>query len=194
MARSFKLLSTLGEGAFGAVHLAEVRDDDDFVQTLAVKWLHPQWSESLELTRRLRDEARLLALLHHDHIVRVHGLTTIEGRLAILMEPVDGTDLSELAECPPRAALEIVAAVADALDAACHMTPPGHDGPLNVVHRDIKPSNVMVTRRGLDPRRQGCPDRCRRGRGHRLPAPQGIDQPMRRQERHRARSSSPQVG
>ena len=148
MARSFKLLSTLGEGAFGAVHLAEVRDDDDFVQTLAVKWLHPQWSESLELTRRLRDEARLLALLHHDHIVRVHGLTTIEGRLAILMEPVDGTDLSELAECPPRAALEIVAAVADALDDACHMTPPGHDGPLNVVHRDIKPSNVMVTRRG----------------------------------------------
>jgi serine/threonine protein kinase len=148
MPRTFRLLGTLGEGAFGAVHLAEIRDDEDFVQTLAVKWLHPEWSENLELTRRLRDEARLLALLHHDHIVRVHGLTRIEGRLAILMEPVDGRDLSEVIGCPPRAALEIVAAVADALDAACHTIPPGLTEALNVVHRDIKPSNVMVTRRG----------------------------------------------
>ena len=148
MARSFKLLGTLGEGAFGAVHLAEVRDEENFVQTLAVKWLHPQWSQSQELASRLRDEARLLALLRHEHIVRVHGLTHIEGRLAILMEPVDGTDLSEFEICPARAALEIGSAVADALDAACHTTPPGHEGPLSVVHRDIKPSNIMVTRRG----------------------------------------------
>jgi len=148
MPRSFKLLGTLGEGAFGAVHLAEVRDDEDFVQTLAVKWLHPQWSKNIELARRLRDEARLLALLRHDHIVRVHGLTNIEGRLAILMEPVEGTDLAHLDEMPPRAALEIVADVADALDAACHIVPPGQTEPLNVVHRDIKPSNIMVTRRG----------------------------------------------
>ncbi len=148
MSRSFKLLGTLGEGAFGAVHLAEVRDEGDFVQTLAVKWLHPQWSQNLELARRLRDEARLLALLRHDHIVRVHGLTNIEGRLAILMEPVEGTDLSQLDDMPPRAALEVIAAVADALDAASHIVPPGQTEPLNVVHRDIKPSNIMVTRRG----------------------------------------------
>jgi serine/threonine-protein kinase len=148
MARTFRLLGTLGEGAFGAVHLAEIRDEEDFVQTLAVKWLHPEWSGNPELTRRLRDEARLLALLHHDHIVRVHGLTRIEDRLAILMEPVDGRDLSEVDNCPPRAALEIIAAVADALDAACHAIPPGLTEPLNVVHRDIKPSNVMVTPRG----------------------------------------------
>ena len=114
MARSFRFLKTLGEGAFGAVHLAEVRDaETDFVQTLAVKWLHPRWSQSAEYTKRLRDEARLLALLKHQAIVRVHGLSQIEGRLAILMEAVEGADLGRVQRLPLRAALEVTAAVAE---------------------------------------------------------------------------------
>jgi hypothetical protein len=151
MPRSFKLLETLGEGAFGAVHLAEIGSDEGFVQRLAVKWLHPQWSHDAELAGRLRDEARLLALLNHDHIVRVHGLTHLAGRLAILMEPVDGVDLSRLGpeeRVPPRAAAEIVSRAADALDAAWQTVPPGGEEPLRVVHRDIKPSNLMVSSRG----------------------------------------------
>jgi hypothetical protein len=151
MPRSFKLLETLGEGAFGAVHLAEIGGDEGFVQRLAVKWLHPQWSHDAELAGRLRDEARLLALLNHDHIVRVHGLTHLGGRLAILMEPVDGVDLSRLGpeeRVPPRAAAEILSRAADALDAAWQTVPPGGQEPLRVVHRDIKPSNLMVSSRG----------------------------------------------
>jgi hypothetical protein len=151
MPRTFRLLETLGEGAYGVVHLAEVDAGEGFVQRLAVKWLHPQWSHDDEQVRRLRDEARLLALLDHDAIVRVHGLTRIGGRLAILMEPVAGVDLSRLASgqaVPARAAVAIAEGVADALDAAWQATPHGAAQPLRVVHRDIKPSNVMVTARG----------------------------------------------
>lgn len=149
MPRAFRLIETLGEGSFGAVHLAEVAGGEGFVQRLAVKWLLPQWSHDNELVGRLRDEARLLALLNHDHVVRVHGLTRIDGRLAILMEAVDGVDLSRHeGSVPPRAAVQIVDAVADALDAAWRTIPPGGTEPLRVVHRDIKPSNVMVTVRG----------------------------------------------
>ena len=149
MARRFRLLRTLGTGAHGAVHLAEVHSDEGFVQTLAVKWLHDRYGQDTDLVGRLRDEARLLALLHHDRIVHVHGLTRIDGRLAVLMEPVHGADLSRLeSPMPPRAALELVAAVADALDAAWHAHPQGAEEPLHVVHRDIKPSNIMVTERG----------------------------------------------
>lgn len=149
MPRTFHLVQTLGEGAFGVVHLARVSDDDGFVQRLAVKMLHAHYSADTELVRRLRDEARLLALLEHDHIVRVHGLTRVDGRLAILMEPVMGADLSAASEAlPPRAVIELVEAVASALQAAWEAVPPGHDEPLRVVHRDIKPSNIMVTGRG----------------------------------------------
>ncbi|MCA9566901.1 MAG: serine/threonine protein kinase, partial [Myxococcales bacterium] len=147
MARSFRILKTLGRGAFGEVHLTEIRSEDDFVQTLAVKWLHEQHSDNPEIAGRLRDEARLLGLLAHPNIVRVQGLTKLDGRLAVLMEPVQGVDLSGR-ELPPEAAREVVGAVADALDAALHTVPPGRTEPLRVVHRDIKPSNIMVTPRG----------------------------------------------
>jgi len=148
MARSFRFLQTLGAGAFGEVHLAELHTDEDFVQTVAVKWLRAQHSEDPELASRLRDEARLLGLLQHPNIVSVSGLTRIEGRLAILMEPVAGRDLTG-AHLPPRATADLIAAVADALDAAWGTIPPGRTEPLRVVHRDIKPSNIMVTSRGL---------------------------------------------
>lgn len=118
------------------------------MQTLAIKWLHARWSSSTEYTSRLRDEARLLALLRHPAIVGVHGLTRIDGRLAILMEPIDGVDLSHVDRLPLRAALQVAAETADALDAAWSQQPSGHSAPLHVVHRDIKPSNIMVTARG----------------------------------------------
>lgn len=150
MPRTFDFVETLGEGAYGAVHLAEVRSEEGFVQRLAVKWLQPQWSQDRDLLGRLRDEARLLALLDHPNVVKVHGLTRLSGRLAILMEAVDGVDLSRLGDeaAPPRAAAELVSAVADALDAAWQACAPGSAVPLRVVHRDIKPSNVMITARG----------------------------------------------
>ena len=146
MGREFRILKTLGQGSFGAVHLVEVRDDQGFVQNLAVKWLRPEWSTDPELLGRLRDEARLLGLLQHDHVVRVHGISRIEGRLAILMEPVDGVDLSHVEGAVPlRVVIEVAMAVAGALHAAWETVPLGNEGPLRVVHRDIKPSNIMVT-------------------------------------------------
>src|SRR5688572_17957617 len=141
MPRTFNLLRTLGRGAHGTVHLAELRDDEDYVQTLAIKRLLPEWSGNPDLVARLKDEAKVLAFLHHDHVVRVHGLTRIDGALAILMEPVDGQDLGRVlargGRVDPRVALGIVEAVADALDAAWVTIPPGHERPLAVVHRDI---------------------------------------------------------
>lgn len=147
MARSFRILGTLGRGAFGEVHLTEIRTDEDFVQTLAVKWLHAELSEDPELAGRLRDEARLLGLLDHPNIVRVQGLTRLDGRLAVLMEAVRGCNLARR-HLPPRATSEVISAVADALHAAYTAIPPGRTEPLRVVHRDIKPSNIMVTQRG----------------------------------------------
>jgi len=121
-------------------------------RVVAVKVLRAQWNESNELVNRTRDEARLLGRLRHRSIVRVEHLGQLDGRLAIVMEMVDGVDLHQLVDSlradgrrlPARAALKIASEVAAALDVAHFGIPYGLDKPLQVVHRDIKPQNVMV--------------------------------------------------
>lgn len=143
----------LASGTFARIYCAEAHAPGGVDRIVSVKVLRAQWNESNELTARTRDEARLLARLRHRSIVRVEHLGQLDGRLAIVMEFVDGVDLHQLVESlraegkriPPRAALKIAAEVAAAMDAAHFGIPYGLDKPLQVVHRDIKPQNVMVS-------------------------------------------------
>jgi hypothetical protein len=133
------------------VYLADVYGENDFVQRLAVKLLSEEVSEYPDLVARQRDEARLLAQLNHDHIVKVVDLTEIAGRPAILMEYVDGIDANHLykrVRFPPRAALEAIAAAASALAAAYGTVSPRTGSALHAIHRDIKPSNLLVSAHG----------------------------------------------
>ncbi len=150
------LLHELSSGTFARLYLAEARASGGIERVVAVKILREQWNDSAEVINRTRDEARLLARLRHKNILRVEDLSEIDGQLAIIMEFVDGLDLKQLVEAlklqgariPARAALQIAAETAAALEAAYFKVPYGLDAPLHVVHRDIKPSNVMVSVEG----------------------------------------------
>ena len=146
-----EFLETLGRGGFGAVYLAQVTRSDRFVQRLAIKIMSPEHRDHPDLVARQRDEARLLAQLNHDHIVKVVDMCEVHGRPALLMEYVEGVDghtLRQQGPLPLAAALEIVQATASALDAAWN-TPSTLTGqPLRVIHRDIKPSNLLISRHG----------------------------------------------
>lgn len=151
-ARRFHFLREIASGGFGTVHLVKVMHADGFSRLVAVKLLKTQWSDTDEVARRMRDEARLLGLLRHRNIVDVIDLTSIDGRAAVVMEYLEGIDLRQLGQVlsqedrqvPLRAALEIAAAAASALDAAYNRPPMPGEKPLRVIHRDIKPSNIMV--------------------------------------------------
>lgn len=154
--RRFELQRTLGVGSFGTVYLAEMESSGGFRRRVALKLLNPSWDQASDASTRLRDEARLLGRLQHRHIVRVDDLLRLDGRWALLMEYVEGVDLECVVAPPegvamppfsPRAALEVVQAVAAALWAAAE-TPGADNRPLAVVHRDIKPSNIRVTPQG----------------------------------------------
>ncbi len=107
-----------------------------------------------DLVARQRDEARLLGLLAHDSIVQVIDLTEVSGRPAVVMEYVEGIDLSELLRSrsnlplPVRASLEIIQSAAAALEAAYNTRSPETGEPLRVIHRDIKPANLLITTYG----------------------------------------------
>jgi serine/threonine protein kinase len=149
--RQFELLRQLGAGTFGTVYLADMVSLGDFRKRVALKVLNPEFQESSDAGQRLRDEARLLGRLRHRNIVSVDDLVRIDGRWGVVMEYVPGVDLDKLVTdarasehpIPETAALEITAAITDALHAAFAQSVDG--SPLEVVHRDIKPSNVLLT-------------------------------------------------
>lgn len=154
--RKFRIIKEIAEGGFGKVYLAEQTSADGFSRIVAVKLLHAKWSSHDEVVMRTRDEARLLGLIRHQHIVKVEDLTSIDGKCAIVMEYLEGVDLKTMLSFlkdrgepfPQSALFEIMSAVASALDAAFNSLPLQGTEPLHVIHRDIKPSNIFVTING----------------------------------------------
>jgi|GEM_PF-1851859 serine/threonine protein kinase len=129
----------LGMGGMGEVYLAQ---HPRLPRMDALKVLRPDVSADPGFTERFNREADMVAQLWHPHIVGIHDRGTFEGRLWISMDFVDGTDASHLLEerhpqgLPPRDVVDIVKAVASALDYA-------HGRAL--LHRDVKPANILVT-------------------------------------------------
>ncbi|WP_432564283.1 diguanylate cyclase [Kineococcus sp. SYSU DK003] len=137
------VLRELGRGAGSVVHLA-CRGGREY----ALKRQRPGLPADRRTDRTLRREAALLASVHHPGLTRVHAVTPVEGRLAIVMDAHDGTSLADLLHSPESPSpgplsltttLRLVVDVCDALH-ALHRN--------GLVHRDVKPSNVLVTRSG----------------------------------------------
>jgi serine/threonine protein kinase len=158
--RRFQFLQEIASGGFGSVYLTKMLPPGGGAgirsELVAVKLLHRRWSDNAEISSRMRDEARLLAQLRHENIVEVLDFVKLDGRSAIVMELLDAVDSRVLidhcrevgARVPLAAALEIMASVSSALDAAYNRPPAEGVRPLRVIHRDIKPSNIMVDGRG----------------------------------------------
>ena len=149
--RSYTLDACLGRGGFGEVFRARLLRPGGLELTVAIKLLRADLDPGGQAAARLRDEARLLSLLDHPAIPAVRDLLTLEGRLAMVVDWIEGADLGACAEAAPampmRARIEVIAAIAEALDAA--WSAPLRDGaPLRLVHRDIKPANIRISTRG----------------------------------------------
>ena len=149
--RSYRLISVLGGGGFGSVFRGELVGASGFSKQVAIKLLNEEASKVQDFKARLRDEARLLALLRHRAIVHVEDLVRIEGRWAVVMEFVEGVDLKDLmalGPMPARPLCELISEVASALQVAHEAMDPRTGQPLEIVHRDIKPANIRVTVKG----------------------------------------------
>jgi len=149
--RNYTLLEPLGSGGFGAVWRGQLVAGEGFVKSVAIKILSAEAELVDEFVQRLRDEARILALLRHRAIVQVDDLVQLDGRWAVVMEYINGadlTDLMKLGPMPEMSACGIGEEVASALHAAHTAVSPETGRPIMIVHRDIKPANIRVTPAG----------------------------------------------
>jgi len=121
--------------------MAEVWRAHDLVLTrdVAVKILHSHFATDAALIERFAREARAAARLTHPAIVAIYDTIADGETNAIVMELISGITLREYMDLqgplPPEDAIEIAAAVADALRCA-------HEA--GIVHRDIKPANILL--------------------------------------------------
>lgn len=137
----YRLGRLIGRGGMGEVYEAF---DTQKERVVALKVLPAELSGDPEFRRRFQHEAQIAAGLQEPHVIPIHDYGEIDGQLFIDMRLVQGTDLRAVLRDQGRLeaapALDVIAQVGDALDAA------HQDG---LVHRDVKPSNVMVLPSGF---------------------------------------------
>ncbi|BBZ27453.1 hypothetical protein MMAD_17480 [Mycolicibacterium madagascariense] len=135
----YTIIRLLGTGGMGEVYLVQ---HPRLPRRDALKILPADVSANPEYRQRFVREAELASSLSHSHIVAVHDQGEDDGQLWIAMAYVEGTDAAQLVRdryphgMPRREAVEIVSAIADALDYA-------HESYL--LHRDVKPANILIT-------------------------------------------------
>src|SRR5881396_1064579 len=135
----YEILSPLGAGGMGEVYRAR---DTKLNRDVALKILPDAFASDPNRMARFTREAQTLASLNHPNIAHIHGLEESGGVRALVMELVEGDDLSQRiarGAIPLDDALPIAKQIAEALEAA-------HEH--GIIHRDLKPANIKVTEGG----------------------------------------------
>jgi eukaryotic-like serine/threonine-protein kinase len=136
----YEILSALGAGGMGEVYRAR---DTKLNREVALKVLPDSFASDLDRLARFTREARTLASLNHQNIAHIHGLEESGGVRALVMELVEGDDLSQRiarGAIPLDEALAIAKQISEALEAA-------HEQ--GIIHRDLKPANIKITPDGV---------------------------------------------
>src|SRR6266852_3912385 len=131
----YEVTAQIGEGGMGQVYRAT---DTKLKRQVAIKILPPSLAADHDRLARFQREAEVLASLNHPHIAAIYGLEERGGMTALVMELVEGDDLSQRiarGAIPLAEALPIAEQIAEALEAA-------HEQ--GIIHRDLKPANIKL--------------------------------------------------
>ncbi|HLW66738.1 MAG TPA: protein kinase [Gemmataceae bacterium] len=138
----YQILRQLGQGGMGTVYAAE---DPELRRQVALKIPHFSGPpEKLAATRaRFLREARAAARVEHPNVCPIYDVGEHDDQPFVVMAFVEGESLADRLGREgrfddPRAAVELIARVAEALGAVhAH----------GITHRDLKPANILIRKR-----------------------------------------------
>ncbi|MFA5645437.1 MAG: serine/threonine-protein kinase [Candidatus Ratteibacteria bacterium] len=146
MIRNFSdyiLEEKVGNGAFSTVYRARsFVNNPPYGKVVAVKLLNEKIiaAEEHKVIRQFTREADISMKLNHENIIRVFTWGRHNGRYALVMEYVDGTNLYEFIHRPEKFSFQtLLAAVIKIGKGLIYIHKNG------IVHKDIKPENVLVS-------------------------------------------------
>jgi predicted Ser/Thr protein kinase/Flp pilus assembly protein TadD len=132
---AYRIVEQLGQGGMATVFKAYHAALDRFV---AIKVLHPAFTQDPNFLARFQREARLVAKLDHPNIVPIYDYSEHEGRPYLVMKFIQGETLkARLAR--ERLSPAEIQQVVDAMGAAL-----SYAHQQGILHRDVKPSNVLL--------------------------------------------------
>ena len=137
--QNYVLERRIGHGGMGEVWLAR---HQLLQRKVAIKCLHNHLFHNSAVRERFRNEAETLARLQHQNIVALHDYVEDGEGYYLILEYVEGSDLSEFInkETGPIPEPELSNLFSQILDGFSY----AHRK--RVIHRDIKPSNFLITR------------------------------------------------
>jgi WD40 repeat protein/serine/threonine protein kinase len=138
---SYVLLERVGEGGMGTVFKAR---NWKLGRVVALKVIRPERLANPIIARRFEREIRAAARLDHVNVVHAHDAEEVAGTHFLVMEYVEGIDLSRLVH--QRGPLPVAEACDCVRQAALGLQ---HAHQAGLVHRDIKPSNLLRSRDGV---------------------------------------------
>jgi serine/threonine protein kinase len=150
----YTVVKKLADGGMAEIFLATQTGAEGFAREVILKRILPVFSGDPHFRNMLVDEAHIAMTLQHGNIVQVLDLGEAEGRYFLVMELVDGWDLSTvlaraetaLHALPMGLCLYVVAEVCRGLAYAHGKAREGKS--LEIVHRDISPQNILVSEQG----------------------------------------------
>lgn len=138
LSNRYEIIEKIGDGGMALVYSAK---DILLNRLVAVKVLRDQYATDSEFIDRFHREAQAAASLSHPNVVNVYDVGQIGKTPFIVMEYVEGKNLSEIIK--EQGVLKPEYAVSIAIQICSALT---HAHRHNIVHRDIKPHNVLVTK------------------------------------------------
>lgn len=133
---NYRLRERIGEGAMGQVFKAW---NSRTYRVVAVKTIRKDLVSSTKAMERFRREVEMASQLEHANIARILDAEEVDGRLFLVMDFVEGYNLSQSVK--QGGSLAIGEAVEFARQTAVGLQ---HAHERGIVHRDIKPANLMV--------------------------------------------------